>query len=182
MLDHNDNRNRRSVSDDSEQDDGNDDEEINIPQIVLGGSHVAYFPIHVLIGRQRASVMTCWSWLRDMKHDSFLYALFGGGRGDGDGLVWKEQHEFLESITEDSPIPVLRLLPDLDAFEDQECIDLILMFRLLHATVFDKDPVITPKAAKAKPGYASRVSLIIKETMDTPDLVRLISLADKYGL
>ncbi len=146
-----------------------------MPSIVDVSGLTLRYPIRVEIGIQRVPVMTCWAWLRAIKEDSFLFAMLSGRSG------WQDQRQFLDTITEENPVPVLRLMTARDAFEDRECVHLRLLFSLVHAQALDDDPLVSPEEVKRDPEYKSRTTLVA-ESMTVDELIQVVALADQYGI
>ncbi len=146
-----------------------------IPTLVDGSKLTLHYPIRVEIGQQRVAVLTCWAWLRHIKQDSFLFAILSGQGG------WTDQQQFLNSITEKSPVPVLHLMPLQDSHEDKECVHLHRLFALVRAQAFDADPLITTEEAKKDPDYKSATTDLM-EQMTVEELINVIALADQYGI
>lgn len=152
------------------------DRPYTIPTLVTEGDKLELlYPIRIEIGTQRVPVLTCWKWLRHLKQDSFLYAILSGRAG------WEDKKQFLDSITEASPVPTLVMLGSRDS-ADVECVHLIMLFKLLHARALDEDPVVTPVEMRVQPDYRSRVTELTTSGMTVLQLVRVMALADQYGV
>lgn len=152
------------------------DRPYEIPSIVTPVDRLELlYPIRVEFGKQRVPVLSCWPWLRQLKRDSFVYAILNGRGG------WEDQKRFLDSITEQSPVPTLSLLATRDATVDTECIHLILLFKLIHARALDADSVVTPAELRVQPDYTPR-AVTLTEQMTIQELIHVFSLADQYGV